>query len=145
MPSATECVPCLEAAGDVPRIRRFDQATKEGIIEISYLDGDREMERAVARLNQLAAPNEAYELAAGESSQLERDERSSDLGFHLSEAFEDEVDDALAAHEMSEEGHRAISEAQKQRWAQYREQKDEVPTTSTIIAEQVGQETQTTA
>lgn len=36
VPGATQCVPCLQAAGDVPRIKRFDETTKDDLVVETY-------------------------------------------------------------------------------------------------------------
>jgi len=38
IPTARQCVPCLEQAGDVPRLRRLDEVTNEGTVETYFIE-----------------------------------------------------------------------------------------------------------
>lgn len=89
IPNATTCVPCLEKQGDVPQIKRFDQATKDGMVEVTFTENS-SIERAMKRLNTVAAPDACFEIALGDDSWLTRDQtpREPEYGHDLTEAEE---------------------------------------------------------
>lgn len=47
-PRATKCVPCLNAAGDVPLLRRFDEQSAQGTVETLFTN-DAKLEREILR------------------------------------------------------------------------------------------------
>lgn len=50
-PNATQCVPCLEASGDVARIRRYDQYDSRNVLVAeTYFTDDPRLERQLQRL-----------------------------------------------------------------------------------------------
>jgi hypothetical protein len=60
MPSATVCVPCLQAKGDVPQLRRFDEITPSGDKVETIFTHDRQIEGAIKRAAHVAAPDSAF-------------------------------------------------------------------------------------
>lgn len=71
---ARECVTCLELLGDVPRIKRFDEAGADGEVVETVFYHNSYVEEQMERVNSLSAPDVAYEIAVGDDSFLERDE-----------------------------------------------------------------------
>lgn len=49
MPNTTRCVPCLVQAGDVKRIRRFDDMAADGSCSQVYFTDSAEIEQRIAR------------------------------------------------------------------------------------------------
>jgi hypothetical protein len=51
MPRATKCVPCTEAQGDVPLLRRFDENSPQGTVETLFTS-DANLSRQLSRQRQ---------------------------------------------------------------------------------------------
>jgi hypothetical protein len=77
VPTATLCVPCLEAQGDVPKIKRYDETAKDGEIIQTVFTRNRTLESAIRRVNTIAPPDQAYAMAVGDDYYLRRDEEHS--------------------------------------------------------------------
>lgn len=60
MPNATLCVDCLEAAGDVPVVRRFDEFMPDGERVETVFVRNRHIEGAIKRAAHTAAPDDAF-------------------------------------------------------------------------------------
>lgn len=71
MPSARLCVPCLEKAGDVPIIRRYDEAGVDGDTAQTYYVNNRDIERE--RLRRSNATGTARFVEADEPDALDLD------------------------------------------------------------------------
>jgi hypothetical protein len=90
---ATECVTCLTLLGDVPTIKRFDEAGQDGIVETVFYRNSY-VEKQMNRVNHVAAPNLAYEEAVGDDSHLQRDDSQPVAqAFSPSEAFEEDPEE----------------------------------------------------
>jgi hypothetical protein len=68
VPSATECVPCLTKAGDVPTIKRFDQYIAKGgeiedVVEITYKGKNQYIDAELAKLYSSGNYSSAWEEA----------------------------------------------------------------------------------
>lgn len=97
VPNATQCVPCLERAGDTPTIKRFDEFTPQGDIVSTHFFKNKNIERQMKRVNTEAAPEEAYSVAVGDDSHLVRERTGeNEHAYQMSEAFEN-VEDELEA------------------------------------------------
>lgn len=85
---ATQCVSCLTNAGDVPKLKRFDEYRGEDMVS-TYFTSNSRIEAAMYKLNQFAAPNAAYEQAVGDDSFLEREKPEQHPGAgSLADAFD---------------------------------------------------------
>ena len=87
---ATQCVTCLTAQGDVPRVRRFDETIREGIVETMFTE-NRYVEEQLTKLKNVAPPTEAMEQAVGDDSHLFREPAAPLSAGHISESFEDDL------------------------------------------------------
>src|SRR5216683_7324609 len=54
MPSARLCVPCLEQAGDVPVLKRYDDAGVDGEVHQSFFTNNKAIETEMHRRNRAA-------------------------------------------------------------------------------------------
>lgn len=56
-PRAIYCVPCLNDMGDVPLMRRFDEAVGDDQAQTMFLSGDKRMEAAVHKVQTTTVPS----------------------------------------------------------------------------------------
>lgn len=70
MPSAVLCVPCLNMAGDVPTLKRFDEFLPDGVVMETYFTHDPRIERQMKRMNVRVADSAAFAVAVGDDSHL---------------------------------------------------------------------------
>lgn len=89
-PNATVCVSCLEASGDVPLVRRFDEHVGDEVVSTTFTH-DQYVERAISRQNHVVPSNAAFEQAVGDDSFLVRERGAGVSAEPLSTAFEEEV------------------------------------------------------
>jgi hypothetical protein len=124
MPTATECVPCLEQMGDVPKLKRYDEFTKDGDRVETLFTQNALIEAQIDQINHLELAGRYYDMAVGDDSHLEREDQGGyDVARHMSTEFED--DDDKRAYNLSEEGRERINEAQQKRWAKWRIERNE--------------------
>jgi hypothetical protein len=91
VPAATLCVPCLEAQGDVPKIKRYDETAKDGEIIQTVFTRNRTLESQIKRVNTIAPPDQAYAMAVGDDYYLRRDEEHSvGAAYSMNSMFEPE-------------------------------------------------------
>lgn len=90
-PNARLCVQCLEAAGDVLPIKRFDETTGDGEQVQTLFTKDRRIERQMNHLNKSAiADQAAFDIAVGDDSHLGFEPNEIlDGGRSLSTVFDD--------------------------------------------------------
>jgi hypothetical protein len=93
VPTATQCVSCLEKAGDVPQYKRFDEAVKDGQVETMFVQ-NAYIEHQMRRVNTIVPPDAAYETAVGDDSFLVR-EGNEVVGsaYNITEAFEEDEEE----------------------------------------------------
>jgi hypothetical protein len=100
-PAATFCVPCLEKAGDVPTIKRYDEVTPDGDVVSTVFTANKRIERQMRRTNSTIASEEDFAIALGDDSHLTRESSgdNDEHSYHMSEAFEsvEEEETALIA------------------------------------------------
>jgi hypothetical protein len=92
-PNARMCVPCQEAAGDIPVIRRFDETTADGnkLETFFSTDVDPRLTRYMHRLNTVTPADIYFDLALGDDSHLTREGDSIiDVARPLSSEFDDD-------------------------------------------------------
>lgn len=77
-PNATQCVPCLEAAGDVPIIRRYDEVNHETTHQ-TYYTHNLELDIARQRSLKVVPPDAAFFAAVGDDSDLTVDRYTPDI------------------------------------------------------------------
>jgi hypothetical protein len=71
MPRATMCVPCQEARGDVPVIKKFtDHVGDNEEIETYFTSGTSSLERYIRYTNTRIAGEESFDVARGDDSHL---------------------------------------------------------------------------
>ena len=70
-PNAKQCVPCLSASGDVPRIRRYDERNCESTHE-TYFTHNPQFDSQLQRLNVTVPSNSAFFVAMGDDSKMAR-------------------------------------------------------------------------
>jgi hypothetical protein len=118
-PDATECVPCLEQAGDVPRLKRFDQTTRDGERTEVLFTNNASIEDELRRTNMIVPQDDDFLIALGDDSHLSNAEAGgAGIGAHpLASAFED---DDEGSDPLSLEGREAVILGQQKRWARYR-------------------------
>lgn len=87
-PNATQCVPCLEADGDVLPLRRLDESTRNGGVQ-TYFTSDPYKEIYLLRQRFEVPPDGALELTTGDDQFLKSDVKSirhedaeADVPFH---------------------------------------------------------------
>ncbi len=98
-PNATQCVPCLEAQGDVPRTKRYDEYVNgEEVSQTLYTDEDRYIAGQVNRIQKDPLPTLALEQAVGDDSFVAKDGNSVDAVAGLDES---ELEPDLKAHELT--------------------------------------------
>lgn len=68
-PNAGQCVPCLEASGDVPRTLRFDEGTKTGTLSTFFRESNNLT--ALIRRQQTHTPSSRFLSEATDSPALE--------------------------------------------------------------------------
>lgn len=98
-PNARLCVPCLEAMGDVPRIRRFDEYTPDGHKIETYFDPTQDsanmIKRVMTRMNRAVPSDNAFDIAVGDDSHLVREgNRVMDVARPLATEFEVDEENA---------------------------------------------------
>jgi hypothetical protein len=91
-PNALLCVTCLEASGDVPRLKRFDETTADGDQVQTLFTKNRSIERQMNHLNKSPVADQAmFDIAVGDDVHLGReDDEILDGGRSLSTVFEEE-------------------------------------------------------
>jgi len=72
-PEATECVPCLEANGDVPRIKRYDETTEDGTVSTMFTH-NAYIERIILKQNTVSPSDETLERISDDDSFLRREQ-----------------------------------------------------------------------
>jgi hypothetical protein len=71
--NARMCAPCQEAAGDVPRLRRFDDYGVDGEVVQTVFTGNKDIQGELQRRNVAVASSRAFEVSLGDDSHLERE------------------------------------------------------------------------
>jgi hypothetical protein len=104
VPNATECVPCLEKAGDIPTIKRYDETTPDGELVSTHFYKNKRIERQMRRVNTEAAPEEAYSVAVGDDSHLVRERAGeNEHAYNMTEAFDTAEEELEALLEKCEQ------------------------------------------
>lgn len=115
VPHAETCVPCLESSGDVPRIKRYDEHTRDGDVVSTVFTKNKQIEAQMRRVNTMAPPDEAFDIAVGDDSHLTREPNpENDHAYNMREAFleetaEDEQERLLDAAREHLEEHAVLS------------------------------------
>jgi hypothetical protein len=66
VPTAVLCVPCLETAGDVPRIQQFSERTKDGDVITTQFRSNHQIETQLRRVLSEVAPDGVYRVMEDE-------------------------------------------------------------------------------
>lgn len=93
MPSATRCVPCLEAMGDVAPLRRFDEVGFDGEIVSTFYENNSYVESQQYRVSAFTIPDSERETEMDYETFVKPVDHIK--GYRLSEAFEEETEEDL--------------------------------------------------
>ena len=93
MPSATQCVQCLEKLGDVPPIRRFDEVGFDGEIISTFYEHNSYVESQQHRIGLFTAPDLEYDVIVDYEKFVKPVDHIK--GYKLSEVFEEETEEDL--------------------------------------------------
>jgi hypothetical protein len=108
---ATKCVPCKEGSGDEPLFRRYDESTKDGVVETTFKNNIY-AETAIERARFFVAPDAAFDIALGDDSTLRR-ERGAGIAAHplrsVMTDFEDELIEKIDKFHKPVKGNNAAS------------------------------------
>lgn len=98
VPNAKLCVPCLEKSGDVPKLRRYDEAASDGDTVQTYFTDNKQIRSQITRNNRRAADDESFYIAAGDDAHLVREyAQVLDIARSLASVVEHEIEVAPAA------------------------------------------------
>ncbi len=90
VPNATKCVVCLEAEGDVPRVRRYDEHNMHGEqVCQTYFTDNPHCANQVRRVNELDFPTQALEVAADPDIILRDEEAQFEHAFAVANGLGD--------------------------------------------------------
>lgn len=70
IPGAILCVPCLEGAGDVPKLKRLDEVLSDGYVVETYFTDEPAIMRHIQRMNSRVADGQSFDIAVGDDANL---------------------------------------------------------------------------
>lgn len=121
VPRAEQCVPCLEAMGDVPRLRRYDEFTADGDKVETVFTSNEAIEYQMQRVAQRVPSDSDFLTALRDDSHILPEQNGLGERFvsrHMSTEFEEEDGDSNG--EMTLTGREAIRLSNLRRWAAHR-------------------------
>jgi len=132
-PNAEQCVPCLQSIGDVPRLKRFDQTTRDEVVPVMYLDSNQALESALRRSNHEIPPDAAFDIAVGDDSHLVREMEAVDSAtpYHEYATEEEGEEEEGVQHRthyvQSDEGREKKGAAARRMWRKRKAKIVEMP------------------